>query len=109
LSAERVSKRLHSVRLHQWYASKGYNYEISFDIMISFTKLTTFQQGVIFDYYRHIGETIVETMLRNEHKRYEGYQQVTQKCKKRKDDKHKQVSTIIAGHSITKGNVLGLV
>ena len=109
MSAERVSKRLHSVRLHRWYASKGYNYEISFDIMISFTKLTTFQQGVIFDYYSHIGETIVETMLRNEHKRYEGYQQVTRKCKKRKDDKHKQVSTIIAGHSITKGNVLGLV
>ena len=69
LSSERVSKRLHSVRLHRWYASKEYNYEISFDIMISFTKLRTFQQGVIFDYYSHLGESIVETTLRNEHKR----------------------------------------
>ena len=55
LSSGRVSKRLHTVRLHpiRWYASKEYNYEVSFDIMISFTKLRTFQQGVIFDYHSH--------------------------------------------------------
>ena len=69
LSSERVSKRLHSVRLHRWYASKEYSYEISFDIMISFAKLRTLQQGVIFDYYSHLGETIVESTPRNEHNR----------------------------------------
>ena len=40
-----LSKCLYTVRLQRWYASKEYNYEIGFDIMISFTKLRTFRHS----------------------------------------------------------------
>ena len=40
-----LRKCSYTERRHRWYASKEYNYEIRFDIMISFTKLRTVRQS----------------------------------------------------------------
>ena len=58
--------------------------------MISFTKLRVIQQGAIFDYNSHLGETMVQRKLIS----------TTDKQganRPRKDDKHNQVSTKNAG------------
>jgi len=62
-------KGLHPKRLQRWYASKEYNFQISFEMMRSSTKLRTIQPCVIFYYYSHLGDGMIKREVHHEHNR----------------------------------------